>query len=209
VNATSSYTRQFVAWLKNPLDVASVCPSSDALTDLIATRPAIARAEVVVDLGPATGETSAAMLSKMRPDGRLLAIERNEDLVVGLQQIADHRLIAVHGDAADLQAELSHNSLAAPQVIVSGIPFSSLKPTDGRKIMQSIYQALCPGGQFLAYQLRSTVVEYAEPYFGKPEMVKWVWRNIPPLRVFVWKKQSDRLRIFTGGNDQRNARLRH
>jgi phosphatidylethanolamine/phosphatidyl-N-methylethanolamine N-methyltransferase len=185
----SNYLNHFLAWLKNPLDVASICPSSRVLTSLIANRPSVANADVVVDLGPANGETSRALLRQMKFGSTLLAIEQNRQLADSLRRIEDDRLIALNDDANNLARLLKQHRLNRPGVIVSGIPFSSLKPEEADRIMQTIFGSLRPGGQFIAYQLRSTVAKHAGKHFSHPK-VTWVWRNIPPLRVFVWTKQD-------------------
>ena len=178
---------KFLAWLDNPKEVASICPSSGALTSFIADRPIVARAKLVVDLGPANGETSRDLLRHMNARSTLIAIEKNSRLAQFLSQIGDSRLIAINDDACNLSRHLNRYLVGRPNVIVSGIPFSSLEPIMARLIMHSIYTVLQPGGQFIAYQLRKTVAKYASQYFSRPE-VSWVYRNFPPLRVFVWTK---------------------
>jgi phosphatidylethanolamine/phosphatidyl-N-methylethanolamine N-methyltransferase len=185
----SNFRNHFLAWVKNPLDVASVCPSSHALTSLIANRPTVRNAEIVVDLGPGNGETSRALLRQMKSGSTLLAIEQNRQLAESLRRIQDDRLIALNDDAKNLGRLVKQYRLNRPDVIVSGIPFSSLDPEEANRIVRTIYEALGPGGQFIAYQLRSTVDKHACQYFSGPQ-VTWVWRNIPLLRVFVWTKHD-------------------
>lgn len=188
-DSQSVFVNKFVAWLKNPVEVASICPSSKVLTRFIAKRPIIAEADVVVDLGPANGETSRELLRHMPPQSTLLAIEKNELLAQSLKQIRDKRFLAFNDDASNLSHLLRENQIGRPKVIVSGIPFSTLEPNTARRIVESISKLLQPGGQFIAYQCRDTVATYASKHFAEPE-VRWIWRNIPPLRVFVWTKQS-------------------
>jgi phosphatidylethanolamine/phosphatidyl-N-methylethanolamine N-methyltransferase len=190
----SNFRNHFLAWIKNPLDVASVCPSSHALTSLIANRPSVRNAQIVVDLGPGNGETSRALLHQMKSGSTLLAIERNQRLAKSLRKIQDDRLISLSDDAKNLGRFLKQFRLNRPDVIVSGIPFSSLDPEEANRIVRTIYETLGPGGQFIAYQLRSTVDKHAGQFFSRPH-VTWVWRNIPPLRVFVWTKHDASSRV--------------
>jgi phospholipid N-methyltransferase len=123
----------------------------------------------------------------MNSNSKLLAIEQSGGLANKLKEIKDDRFRGIHGDAADLMIHLSENGLSRPQAIVSGIPFSTIEAEKCRRIIHAIEQALEPKGFFIAYQIRSTVVDYAAPYFGEPE-TSWVWWNFPPLRIFVWQK---------------------
>jgi phosphatidylethanolamine/phosphatidyl-N-methylethanolamine N-methyltransferase len=184
----SAFFDKFRAWMKNPREVASVCPSSRVLTSFIAHRPIIGDAEVIVDLGPANGETTRELLSQMKPRATLVAVEKNEQLAQSLDQIQDDRLIAIHDDASNLSCLLSRYHVGRPKVIVSGIPFSSLESDKAERIVQSIHDLLQPSGQFIAYQCRDTLAKYAKRYFSNPEVTR-IWRNVPPLRVFVWTKQ--------------------
>jgi hypothetical protein len=92
----------FTTWLENPTQVASVVPSSSALTDEIAGRSYVRDASCVVDLGPGTGETTEALLKHMRSDAKLLAIEKTKEFVEPLMKINDQRLVVSQGDAIDL-----------------------------------------------------------------------------------------------------------
>jgi len=175
------------ALLKEPSQVASVVPSSEALTFCIASRPCVRSAKVVVDLGPATGETTKALLDQMSTTAKLVAIEKSEILVQPLRKIHDPRLAVFEGDAADLPRYLINAQVGPPQVVVSGIPFSSISSDLAAKIMDAIYEALPIGGVFIAYQVSRKVNDYANPKFGAPE-IETVWRNLPPLRVFTWVK---------------------
>lgn len=177
----------FTTWLENPSQVSSLVPSSQALTQCIADRQCVRDASLVVDLGPGTGETTRALLSQMQPSSRLLAIEMIEDLVESLRMISDSRLVVVQGDARKLGEYLEEYGLGTPDVVVSGIPFSTFDADDADSIVNTIHGVLREGGVFVAYQFLANIEEIAEPRFGKAT-VKRVWKNLPPLRVYTWMK---------------------
>jgi phospholipid N-methyltransferase len=143
----------------------------------------IARARLVVELGPGTGGTTRALLRQMRPDARLVAIEINEDFVALLRRShPDPRLSVEHGSAADLREILTRHQLGAPDVILSGIPF-------GREILRSVHDALEPGGVFVAYQVRDRVKILGSEVFGRAT-TDMVLLNVPPMRVYRWEKRG-------------------
>jgi phospholipid N-methyltransferase len=123
----------------------------------------------------------------MGQQSRLLTIEKTETFMTALDQIADDRLINELGDASNLSRILTKYSIPSPDVIVSGIPFSSIAPQVGSQIIAAIHRSLAPGGTFIAYQLRNHVQDLSRSLFGNPT-VELIPLNIPPLRVFTWEK---------------------
>ncbi|HEU4430483.1 MAG TPA: hypothetical protein VFT98_17105, partial [Myxococcota bacterium] len=97
-----------------------------------------------------------------------------------------------HGSAEQLDEILRVYGLAAPDVVISGIPFSIIPPAVGARIIESIRRALAPSGCFLAYQVRGTVAELAEPVFGEPDTTLELL-NLPPVRVFRWHLGTPKL----------------
>lgn len=182
-----AFLREF---LSRPLAVASVAPSSVFLEQRVVQAAALSDARVVVELGPGTGGTTRALLRAMAPQARLLAIDLNPRFCERLRQrIADPRLVVQEGSAVDLALHLKHWQLSAPDVVVSGIPFSTLPVDAVQAVVASIKDCLAPEGRFVAYQLRAHVADYTEPHLGVPQ-VDWEWRNLPPMRVFRWVKPA-------------------
>lgn len=176
----------FQAFLRSPRIVASVIPSSP-----VAVRRAVhaldpASAGVVVELGAGTGCMTRALLDALPATSRLIVIERTAEFIPGLEAIDDPRLAVVHGCASDIGAELQRSGHASADAVISGIPFSTLSPELAGRIAAEIHAALAPGGRFVAYQFNKRVAEYARPLMGSPE-VEFVFRNVPPMRLFTWR----------------------
>lgn len=185
----------FQGFLRRPQTVGSVIPSSRFLERRILKHANIGKNDTVVELGPGTGGTTHALLNELGPRGRLLSIEVEEEFVELLQEIDDPRLIPHHGSAVDIASTLAAHKLGEPDVVISGIPFSTMPTEIGKKIVRAIYDVLPPGKSFVAYQLRDRVAELATPVFGKPE-VSLELINIPPMRVYKWTvdKKSETVR---------------
>jgi phospholipid N-methyltransferase len=174
-------------FLKKPQEVGSVIPSSRFLERKIVELTGAATARVVVELGPGTGGTTRALLRAMPADARLLAIEINPRFARILRERADPRLIVHEGSAEDLPALLEEHGLAAPDAVVSGIPFSTMPPSLGRRIANAVFASLPSGGRFVAYQVRGRVHDVARPFFGRARVAVEL-RNFPPMRVYSWTK---------------------
>ena len=176
-------------FLKNPLQVASLIPSSRFLEDRIVKLAEIRQARSVVELGAGTGGTTRAILSAMPPDAKLLILEINPRFCALLEGIQDERLIVHCGSAQSIQGAISSHGLTAPDVVVSGIPFSTMSHSTGLQLLEEISSVLAPGGRFVAYQVRSHVDDLSRPLLG-PARVEKEFFNIPPLRLYRWDKRD-------------------
>lgn len=177
-------------FLARPLEVASVAPSSPFLEARVVQAADLAQARCVVELGPGTGGTTRALLRAMTPQARLLAVELNPGFCTRLRRrIADARLSVQAGSAEALIAHLERWGLPRPDVVVSGIPFSTLPVEAAQRIAAAIDASLAPGGRVVAYQLRPHVAGFITPHLGAPRAA-WEWRNLPPMRVFRWVKPA-------------------
>ena len=185
VTDAAAFLRGF---LQRPSEVASVVPSSVFLEARVVQLSDVSEARCVVELGPGTGGTTRALLRALPADARLLAIDVNPGFCDRLRRELDDPRLVVHlGSAESLAEVVLHYGLPTPDAVVSGIPFSTLPDLLAQKIAESIHRALVPGGRMVAYQWRPHVARYLAPHFG-PAFTTWVWRNVPPMRVFRWTK---------------------
>jgi phospholipid N-methyltransferase len=174
-------------FLKSPKQVGSILPSSRFLERRVVRAAEIERASLVVELGPGTGGTTRALLHALSPRARLLAIEIDPRFVALLRRTPDPRLIVHEGSAAQIEEALRQHGLPAPDVILSGIPFSTMARSVGEQILRSVYDALEPGGLFVAYQVRDRVEALGRRVFGRAQVQTEIL-NVPPMRVYRWQK---------------------
>ncbi len=181
----------FRGFLTRPKEVGSIIPSSRFMEKRIVKTANLADAKLAIELGPGTGGTTKALLRAMAPDAKLLVIEINPDFVELLKDtIRDPRLIVHHGSAADIPEALRKHDLEHPDVILSGIPFSTMGKKLGLDILRSVYANLPKGGRFVAYQFRDRVESLGRDVFG-PARVQTELLNVPPMRVYRWEKTHE------------------
>lgn len=179
-------------FLERPKQVGSIIPSSRWMERRITRTADLGSARVVIELGPGTGGTTRALLQAMRTDAKLLAIEINPSFCDLLREtIDDPRLIVHEGSAAEIGDALTKHELDAPDVILSGIPFSTMPRALGLSILHSVKQSLRPGGRFVAYQFRDVVHTLGKRVFG-PASIQLELLNVPPMRVYRWDVPGDR-----------------
>lgn len=180
----------FQAFLRKPKEVGSIIPSSRFLMRRVVREARVDRARLVVELGPGTGGSTRALLRSMRPDATLLAIEINPRFArLIATSIRDPRLIVHVGSAEDITGALKAHGLPAPDVVLSGIPFSTMPKGLGLAIVREVHHVLAPGGRFVAYQVRDRVEILGRQIFG-PARVQTELLNMPPMRIYRWEKQA-------------------
>jgi phospholipid N-methyltransferase len=178
----------FQGFLRRPQQVGSVIPSSRFLERRLVKISAVRDARTVVELGPGTGGTTHALLRALAPEARLLAIEIDPHFAVMLRrEITDPRLIIHEGSAEHVAEALAGSGLSAPDVVISGIPFSTMPARVGESILRSVWAVLAPGGRFVAYQFRDRVAVLGKRILGWPD-VDVELLNVPPMRVYSWRK---------------------
>jgi phospholipid N-methyltransferase len=184
-------------FLKYPHLVGSVIPSSRFLERRLIESSGAGSARIVVELGPGTGGTTRAIMRAMRRDARLLAIEINPQFASLLQSEPDPRLTVYHGSAEHIREALRANGMDAPDVVVSGIPFSTISPKLGSRIIQEVWDSLAPGGRFVAYQFRDRVAILGRELLGDPR-IEVEFLNVPPMRFYCWDKPVERPKRING-----------
>lgn len=179
------FLQQFLA---RPRMVGSVIPTSAAAVRALLAPVAWRDARCVVEYGPGTGVFTRALLRRMGPDARLVAIDTNPIFIDYLRRaIDDPRLICVKGSAADVSAILQDHGLDEADYVVSGLPFSTLPRPVADAIMDATARVLRPGGAFLVYQYSRFVLPLLRHRFRDIDQSK-VWRCIPPANLFwAWK----------------------
>jgi len=175
-----------LGFLRNPREVASIVPSSRFLTRRVMECGRAERARVIVELGPGTGVLTGPLLQRMPPEGKLIAIEINAAFAELLRrEFSDPRLSIYEGSAVDIELALAKQGAEKADLVVSGIPFSTLDAGVGRATLEAAKRVLAPGGRFVAYQFRNHVARQAEPVFGRPQTHSGFW-NLPPMKIYVW-----------------------
>ena len=171
-------------FLKNPVMVGSVIPSSRVLIDKMLGPVDWANTKLFVEYGPGVGTFTRPILDRLEPDARLVTIDTNPDFTRYLMQsIEDPRLIAVNGSAADVEKLLAERNLGQADYVLSGLPFSTLPPGVGDAIAEATSNVIRPGGAFLVYQFSPKVRDFIAPHFA-PIKRGFDWVNVPPATLF-------------------------
>lgn len=174
-------------FFRRPGLVGSVIPSSRFLERRIVAVAQVSHARNVVELGPGTGGTTRAVLRALPVSSRILAIELSAQFASLLGRLPDPRLSVEYGSATEIRMALERHEMERPDVILSGIPFSTMPTAVGRQIIEEVWSSLAPGGRFVAYQFRDRVSVLAKQVIGTPKVEVELF-NVPPMRLYCWTK---------------------
>ena len=171
-------------FLKNPVMVGSIIPSSRLLIEKMLAPVDWEKTKLFVEYGPGVGTFTRPILEKLGPDAKLVTIDTNDDFTRYLSDaIDDPRLVTVTGSAADVEKILIDQGLGSADYVLSGLPFSTLPPGVGDAIAEATSNVIRPGGAFLVYQFSPKVLDFIKPHF-KPIKRGFEWVNVPPATLF-------------------------
>jgi len=188
-------------WLKNPMKIGTVAPSSPELASAMARHiPPAAKGGgdgYVVELGGGTGPVTRAILDAGVPMDRLVVVERDPTLHRHLvERYPGVRVLL--GDAMHLQQLLRREGVTPVRAVVSGLPLLVMKKAIQHRIGAQIFAVLEPDAPMIqfTYGLFSPLKNRRR--LGVSGGVKdRVLQNLPPASVWLYRK---------GHGSERNAR---
>ena len=178
----------FEGFLRNPVMVGSIVPSSDRTIAKMLGPVDWNECKLFVEYGPGVGTFCRPVLDRLRRDGMLIVIDTNPLFIDYLRaSIADSRFVAVLGSAADVEEIVRAHGHQHADYVLSGLPFSTLPDGVGPAIASATARVLRPGGAFLVYQFRSRAREFMARHFQSIDDGFELW-NVPPCFLFWgWK----------------------
>lgn len=178
----------FSGFLKHPVMVGSIIPSSDRLIAKMLGPVDWANTKLFVEYGPGVGTFCRPILERMAPDATLIAIDTNPDFIRYLDHtITDSRFVAVEGSAADVERIVRERGHDHADYVLSGLPFSTLPAGVGPAIAAATHRVIRTGGAFLVYQFSPKVKDFLTPHFTNIDH-DMEWWNVPPAQLYwAWK----------------------
>ena len=179
------------SWIEKPLHVGAVMPSGRPLARTMAQYVDVDSSGPVIELGPGTGAITSALIERGIDQKRLVLVEYNPGFCALLR---DRYPLAkvVQGDAYRLRDTLRNVVLGAPATaIVSGLPLVTRPMLTRLRLIRDAFVALAPGAPFVQFTY-SVVPPIPKSLPGvSTEASERIWMNLPPARVWVYRKESD------------------
>jgi phosphatidylethanolamine/phosphatidyl-N-methylethanolamine N-methyltransferase len=177
-------------WLRAPMHVGAVAPSSRQLGDAMARLVPKDGAGAVIELGGGTGVITASLLRSGIGADRLVVVERDGELHRHLQERFPGLRI-LHGDAAKLGEALKPLGIHKVDAVVSGLPLLSMPKPAQDLVLEQVLSLLTPGGLMIQYTYGPMSPVDRRRFKLKGAVAKRVAANLPPASVWVYRRESD------------------
>lgn len=184
----------FQAFLKNPLKVGAIAPSSSELTQRMIEGIEPNENAVVLELGVGTGAFTKR-IKEITPDKNCyLGIELDRGLIKCLREKFPEMKFT-RGNACEAFDLHKRSKLGDVKYIVSGIPFVTLPNDVGDQILQEIEKFMEHGCMFRTFQyahgyyMPSAIKlrEFMRDRYGKSNKSPLIMKNVPPAVTLTWQ----------------------
>ena len=177
------------SWLERPLVTGAVTPSGKMLARVMASYVDPRVTGPVIELGPGTGPVTDALVRRGIEQERLVLVEYNPDFCKLLKRRFP-RATVVQGDAYDIRETLAEVLSEPAAATVSSLPLFT-KPMDKRReLLESALEAMRPSAPFVQFTYAMTPPIPARPGRYTASGSNRVWLNLPPARVWVYRRPA-------------------
>lgn len=181
------------AFLKNPLHVGAITPSSPELAWQMIEGIEPDEQNIVLELGVGTGSFTKLINEIVPDDKSYLGIEIHRSFVKNLKKEYP-KLKFVCGNAVNLKNLHEKSGLGKVGYIISGIPFVSLPNDVGDEILGEISKFMDQGCLFRTFQyahgyyMPSAVKlrKFMRSRYGRAEKSQLIVKNVPPAYSLTW-----------------------
>lgn len=175
----------FRRWLRNPLQMGSIIPSSPALCRRIAAAVERGPEEYVLELGAGTGVISAALLAAGVPAQKLIVVEIVPEMADFLRRTLPG-VNVICGDAFDLKNALPPHMHGRIGTAICGIPLVLL-PLERQEAFRDAVESVAPGRGFLLYTYCATSPLPYRKLGMTARRMAFTLANFPPASVWRYR----------------------
>lgn len=175
------------SWIEKPLHMGAVMPSGRVLARTMAQYVDREAEGPVVELGPGTGAITNALIEHGIDQKRLVLVEYNPGFCALLRERYPQAKV-VQGDAYALRDALWDVLKTPASAVVSGLPLVTKPMLTRLKLVRDAFLALAPGAPFVQFTY-SVAPPIPKSLPGvSTEASERIWMNLPPARVWVYRK---------------------
>ncbi|MEK3657975.1 methyltransferase domain-containing protein [Paenibacillus sp. FSL F4-0236] len=175
------------SFIQHPKRVGSVIPSSRFLADSMVKQAKWPEVKAVAELGSGTGAITRAISTKVNKTTKVLLFEMDETMRNKIK--TEYPDFSCYPDASQLVETMKDLHVHQLDCIFSGLPFFNFELELRETLVEQIYQALKPGGLFVAFQYSLQMKKQLSEYFSI-EKIELVPFNLPPAIVYVCRKKG-------------------
>jgi len=171
-----------------PRTTGAISPSGPALTRAMASHVDPSETLPVIELGPGTGVVTKALIERGVEAKRIIAIEYSPEFC----QLIRERfpgVTVVRGDAYDLDGTLGGRADRVSAVI-SSLPLVARPLPDRIRLIEAGLARMAPGKPFIQFSYLVKGPVEGVPGRFTAEASRWIWMNLPPARVWLYRRTA-------------------
>jgi ornithine lipid N-methyltransferase len=180
-------------FLRQGTAIASISPSSRWLSAAAVRNIDWQHARVLVELGAGTGPITRVIGERVRPDCRVVVIERDRDFARLLRERFQDRsqFEVVKADVRELKSILADRGIATVDHVISGLPVPSFPCDLQIDLFRNVRHVLRADGTF--NQITELPWVYWRFYHRFFEDVQFLFepRNLPPAGAYFCRGARD------------------
>ncbi|MGY2050893.1 class I SAM-dependent methyltransferase [Methylobacterium sp. JK268] len=175
------------SWLERPLVTGAVTPSGRLLARTMASYVDPRMTGPVIELGPGTGPVTDALVRRGIAQERLVLVEYNPDFCDLLHRRFPRATI-IRGDAYRIRETLRGVVDEAACATISSLPLFT-KPLEQRlDLLQEVHDLMHPNAPFVQFTYAVVPPIPARSSTYTASRSNKVWLNLPPARVWVYRR---------------------
>ena len=181
------------AFLKNPLKVGAIAPSSPELAAQMLQGIDPDDHNIVLELGVGTGAITKFLRDAIPSRDSYLGLELDSDLVKTLnQKYPDMNIMC--GNAADAYSIHAESGLGKVRYVVCCLPFVSLPRDISESVLVEIQKFMDEGCELRIFQYAHgyylppaiKLREFLKNRYGKTRRSPLILKNVPPAFTLTW-----------------------
>lgn len=169
----------------------ALIPSSNKLAHAIVKKSNIAKAKMVVELGPGTGIITKHIAKDLKRGTDFFAIELNDNLAKSASKKFPD-LTIYNGCATEISKFMKIHGASQCDSIISGLPWVSFPEPLQICLLDAINNALDEGGEFITFayfglhQLPAgrRIRKLLKERFSRVDRTEIIWKNVPPAFIY-------------------------
>jgi phosphatidylethanolamine/phosphatidyl-N-methylethanolamine N-methyltransferase len=185
-------------WIHGPKNVGSIVPTSSVMARRMASVIDTTSGLPVLEVGPGTGVITRAILDRGVPPQDVYALEYSSDFVRHLRQRFPG-VNVVQGDAFALEAALGPQAPVLFDCVVSSLPLLNFRIPQRIAYLEALLSRIPSGRPVIqfSYGPKSPIPPGLGDYTVTP--FDFVFRNVPPARLWTYRRHGPSLEIPAGG----------
>jgi len=176
------------SWIEKPLSIGAVMASSRVLARAMAGYVDTDIPGPVIELGPGTGVVTQALVEQGVGAERLVLVEFNPTFCRILRNRYPEATV-IQGDAYRMNHLLGGLLRDPAAAVVSGLPLLTQPSKRRLRLINEAFSLMMPNAPFIQFTYAMVTAPIpCRRADVTAERSKVIWQNVPPARVWVYRK---------------------